>query len=209
MLSGQTEMYPCTTIAQPDRQLARFGNCWGESAPVNETAIVDDTGKLLPRGEAGEIVHRGPNVMLGDYKNPEATAETRQFGWHHTGDLGLIDEHGEALLLDRKKDMIKAGGENVPSMKIEETLLAHPAFLAGAAVGLPHPRRGVAIAGVIKLMPGAEASEDIILAHCKQPLGGFPGPKVILIVDDLPMTTTGKIKRPSCASDSTITSAKA
>jgi Acyl-CoA synthetases (AMP-forming)/AMP-acid ligases II len=106
-------MYPATTMSRPEVQLERFGNYWGESLIVNETAIMDDNGNLLPRGEIGELVHRGPNVMMGYYKDPKATEEARKFGWHHTGDLALIDEHGEVLFLDRKKDMIKSGGENV------------------------------------------------------------------------------------------------
>ena len=159
LTSGQTEMYPATTMSQPDRQLKRFGNYWGESLIVNETAIMDDDGNLLPRGQAGELVHRGPNVMLGYYKDPKATEEARKFGWHHTGDLALIDEHGEVLFLDRKKDMIKSGGENVASVRIEETLLAHPAVQNAAVVGLPHPQWGEAVAAFVKLKPGAEADE--------------------------------------------------
>jgi long-chain acyl-CoA synthetase len=193
--SGQTEMYPATTMSQPDRQLKRFGNYWGESTMVNETAIMDDNGRLLPPGEVGEIVHRGPNVMLGYYKDPAATEAARQFGWHHTGDLALIDEHGEVLFLDRKKDMIKSGGENVASVKIEETLLAHPAVMNAAVVGLPHPQWGEAVSAFIKLKPNAAADEAGLEAHCRKHLGGFQVPKLIRIVDEMPMTATGKLRK--------------
>ena len=193
--SGQTEMYPATTMSQPDRQLKRFGNYWGESLIVNETAIMDDEGHLLPRGQAGELVHRGPNVMMGYYKDPKATAEVRKFGWHHTGDLALIDEHGEVLFLDRKKDMIKSGGENVASVKIEEMLLAHPAVQNAAVVGLPHPQWGEAVSAFVKLKPGTEASEAAIIEHCRQHLGGFQVPKFLRILDDMPMTATGKLRK--------------
>ena len=193
--SGQTEMYPATTMSQPDRQLKRFGNYWGESMIVNETAIMDDDGSLLPRNQVGEIVHRGPNVMLGYYKDPKATEDARKFGWHHTGDLGLIDDHGEVLFLDRKKDMIKSGGENVASVKIEETLLAHPAVLAAAVVGLPHPQWGEAVSAFIKLKPGASADEGAIIEHCRQHLGGFQVPKFIKLLDEMPMTATGKLRK--------------
>ncbi|WP_420135569.1 AMP-binding protein [Rhodopseudomonas sp.] len=193
--SGQTEMYPATTMSQPDRQLARFGNYWGESTIVNETAIMDDNGNLLPRGQVGEIVHRGPNVMLGYYKDPESTEAARKFGWHHTGDLALIDEHGELLFLDRKKDMIKSGGENVASVKIEETLLAHPAVMNAAVVGLPHPQWGEAVSGFVKLKPGAAATETDIIEHCRKTLGGFQVPKLVQIVDEMPMTATGKLRK--------------
>ncbi|MBN8978517.1 MAG: AMP-binding protein [Rhizobiales bacterium] len=193
--SGQTEMYPATTMSQPDRQLKRFGNYWGESMIVNETAIMDDDGNLLPRNQVGEIVHRGPNVMLGYYKDPKATEDARKFGWHHTGDLGLIDDHGEVLFLDRKKDMIKSGGENVASVKIEETLLAHPAVLAAAVVGLPHPQWGEAVSAFVKLKPGASADEGAIIEHCRQHLGGFQVPKFIKLLDEMPMTATGKLRK--------------
>jgi long-chain acyl-CoA synthetase len=193
--SGQTEMYPATTMSQPDRQLARFGNYWGESLMVNETAIMDDDGNLLPPGQVGELVHRGPNVMMGYYKDPEATAAARKFGWHHTGDLALIDEHGEVLFIDRKKDMIKSGGENVASVKIEETLLAHPAVMNAAVVGLPHPQWGEAVSAFVKLKPGAQASEADIIEHCRKHLGGFQVPKLVRILDEMPMTATGKLRK--------------
>ncbi len=193
--SGQTEMYPATTMSQPDRQLQRFGNYWGESMIVNETAIMDDDGHLLPPGQIGELVHRGPNVMLGYYKDPKATEDSRRFGWHHTGDLAMIDEHGEVLFVDRKKDMIKSGGENVASIKIEETLLAHPAVLNAAVVGLPHPQWGEAVTAFVKLKPGAQADEAGIAEHCRKHLGGFQVPKLIKILDEMPMTATGKLRK--------------
>jgi long-chain acyl-CoA synthetase len=195
LTSGQTEMYPATTMSQPDRQLKRFGNYWGESLIVNETAIMDDDGNLLPRGQAGELVHRGPNVMMGYYKDPKATEEARKFGWHHTGDLAVIDENGEVLFLDRKKDMIKSGGENVASVKIEETLLAHPAVQNAAVVGLPHPQWGEVVSAFVKLKPGAIADEAMISEHCRKHLGGFQVPKLVRIMDEMPMTATGKLRK--------------
>ena len=195
LTSGQTEMYPATTMSQPDRQLKRFGNYWGESLIVNETAIMDDGGNLLPSGQAGELVHRGPNVMMGYYKDPKATEEVRKFGWHHTGDLALIDENGEVLFLDRKKDMIKSGGENVASVKIEETLLAHPAVQNAAVVGLPHSQWGEAVSAFVTLKPGATADEAAISEHCRKHLGGFQVPKLVRILDEMPMTATGKLRK--------------
>ena len=193
--SGQTEMYPSTTMSRPEVQLKRFGNYWGESLIVNETAIMDDNGNLLPRGQAGELVHRGANVMMGYYKDPKATEEARKFGWHHTGDIALISKDGEVLFLDRKKDIIKSGGENVASVKIEETLLAHPAVQNAAVVGLPHPRWGEAVSAFVKLKPGVTASEAEILEHCRASLGGFQVPKLVQIVDEMPMTATGKLRK--------------
>jgi long-chain acyl-CoA synthetase len=133
--------------------------------------------------------------MLGYYKDPKATEEARKFGWHHTGDLALIDEHGEVLFLDRKKDMIKSGGENVASVRIEEALLAHPAVQNAAVVGLPHPQWGEAVAAFVKLKPGAEANEAGIAEHCRKSLAGFQIPKLISILDEMPMTATGKLRK--------------
>jgi long-chain acyl-CoA synthetase len=175
-------------------QLKRFGSYWGASALINDTAVMDDAGQLLGPGEVGEIVHRGPNVMEGYYKNPEATAEARAFGWHHTGDLGMWVD-GQMMFRDRKKDMIKTGGENVPSIKVEATLLRHPAVANVAAVGLPHPRWIEAVTAFVVLKPGAQADEAELINHCKEHLGGFEVPKAIRIVDALPMTSTGKIQK--------------
>ncbi|MGJ4902372.1 AMP-binding protein [Bradyrhizobium sp. HKCCYLS2058] len=194
LTSGQTEMYPATTMSRPEVQLNRFGNYWGESLFVNETAIMDDAGNLLPPGEIGELVHRGPNVMLGYYKDPKSTEDARKFGWHHTGDLAVIDK-GEVLFLDRKKDMIKSGGENVASVKIEETLLAHPAVQNAAVVGLPHPQWGEAVSAFVKLKPGAQASETELLEHCRKSLGGFQVPKLLRVLEEMPMTATGKLRK--------------
>src|SRR5437764_4268398 len=149
-----------------------------------------DDGKLLLGGQAGELVHRGPNVMMGYYKDPKATEEARKFGWHHTGDLALIDANGEVLFLDRKKDMIKSGGENVASVRIEEILLAHPSVQNAAVVGLPHPQWGEAVAAFVKLKPGAQAAEAELIEHCRGSLGGFQVPKLIRIVDEMPMTAS-------------------
>ena len=195
LTSGQTEMYPATCGSRPERQLERFGNYWGESFAVNDAAIMDDEGALLPPGVPGELVHRGPNVMLGYYRNPEATAEARAHGWHHTGDVAMIDAHGEILFLDRKKDMIKSGGENVSSVKVEEALLAHPAVAAAVAVGLPHPKWGEAVTGFVQLKPDAQADEADILSHCHGLLSGFQSPKRIVFVDAMPTTATGKLRK--------------
>ncbi|MCE9669115.1 AMP-binding protein [Myxococcus stipitatus] len=195
LASGQTEMYPATTMFKPEQQLKRFGSYWGDSVVTNETAIMDDEGRLLGRGEVGEIVHRGPNVMLGYFKDPEATEKARAFGWHHTGDLGMFDADGQLLFVDRKKDMIKTGGENVPSIKVEEVLLRHPAILQVAVVGLPHARWAEAVTGFVVLKPGASATPAELVAHCRQHLGGFEVPKSVILLDAMPQTSTGKAQK--------------
>lgn len=195
LCTGQTEIYPMTAMFRPEQQLQRFGNYWGESAIIDDTAIMDDDGNLLGRGEIGEIVHRGPNVMLGYYKNPEATAEARRFGWHHTGDLGMFDQDGQLMFVDRKKDMIKSGGENVPSVKVEEVLLRHPAVANAAVVGLPHPHWTEAVSAFVTVKPGMSVDEAAISEHCRAHLGGFEVPKLVRILEALPMTATGKIRK--------------
>ncbi|MGQ0699923.1 MAG: AMP-binding protein [Panacagrimonas sp.] len=195
LASGQTEMYPLTVAFRPEEQLRRFGPYWGVSSILNDTAIMDDEGRILGRGEVGEIVHRGPNVMQGYYKDPEATEKARAFGWHHTGDLGMWDADGQLLFKDRKKDMIKTGGENVPSVKVEAVLLQHPAVANAAAVGLPHARWIEAVTVFVVLKPGASADEAALIAHCKAHLGGFEVPKAVRILEALPMTSTGKVQK--------------
>jgi long-chain acyl-CoA synthetase len=193
--SGQTEIFPMTMYFHPDEQLRRFGNYWGQPCIVNELAIMDADGTLLGRGETGEIVHRGPNVMLGYYKDPEATAQTRRFGWHHTGDLGMLDADGQLLFKDRMKDMIKTGGENVASVKVEEVLLRHPAVANAAVVGVPHPEWGEGIAAFVVLKAGAECDGAALQRHCREHLAGFEVPKHVGLIEQMPTTSTGKIQK--------------
>jgi long-chain acyl-CoA synthetase len=193
--TGQTEMYPGTMFFKPEEQLKRFGSYWGTSAILNDTAVMDDAGNLLPKGQIGEIVHRGPNVMIGYLANPEATQETRLFGWHHTGDLGYWDEDGQMVFVDRKKDMIKTGGENVASIKIEQTILNYEKIENAIVVGLPHDRWIEAVTAFVRPKAGTDVTEEEIIDYCKQHLGGFQVPKKVVIVDEFPMTSTGKIQK--------------
>jgi long-chain acyl-CoA synthetase len=195
LATGQTEIYPITMSFDPLANPGRDANYWGLSALACETAIMDDDGRLLPRGEVGEIVHRGPNVMLGYFKDPEATAAAQKFGWHHTGDLGMFDNGGQMLFLDRKKDMIKTGGENVASVKVEAAILAHPEVAGVAVLGLPHPHWSEAVCAFVVRKPGATCDEEAIIAHCRARLGGFEVPKAVRFVDALPATATGKIQK--------------
>lgn len=195
LVTGQTEIYPVTMSFRPVEHPACDANYWGVSTVVSETAIMNDDGRVLEPGEVGEIVHRGPNVMLGYFKDPAATEAVQQFGWHHTGDLGMIDEGGQLLFLDRKKDMIKTGGENVASIKVESAILAHPAVAAVAVVGLPHPHWSEAICAFVVLKPGADCSEAELTEYCRTSLGKFEVPKAVKFIDALPHTATGKIQK--------------
>jgi len=197
LVSGQTEMYPGATIFEASEQRKRFGSYWGVGTLVNEVAVMGDDGELLAPGQVGEIVFRGPNVMLGYYKDVEATANAQRFGWHHSGDLGKMDGEGQLIFLDRLKDMVKSGGENVPSIKVEEVLLRHPGVMNAAVVGLPHEHWGEAITAFVTRRPDAPADFDeaALTAHCKEHLGGFEVPKQIIFLAALPMTSTGKIQK--------------
>jgi long-chain acyl-CoA synthetase len=195
LATGQTEIYPITMSFDPLANPGRDANYWGLSGLACETAVMDDEGHLLGAGEVGEIVHRGPNVMLGYFKDPQATAAAQKFGWHHTGDLGMFDSDGQMLFLDRKKDMIKTGGENVASVKVEAAILAHPDVAGVAVLGLPHPRWGEAVCAFVVRKPGTTCDEATIIGHCRSRLGGFEVPKAVRFVDALPATATGKIQK--------------
>ena len=193
---GQTEFTPCPTIHQDGTQTENPGaNCWGLPTPVTDQAVLDDDGRELPQGQIGEICWRGPMAMNGYYRNSEATAEVRKFGWHHSGDLGLVDACGQLQFVDRKKDIIKSGGENIASALVEEVLLGHGGIAIAAAIGLPHPYWGEVVCAIVQPKPGVLLDEAVVLAHCRARLAGFQAPKRVLVLDVLPMTATGKIRK--------------
>ncbi|WP_231514857.1 class I adenylate-forming enzyme family protein [Oceanobacillus salinisoli] len=195
LATGQTEIYPSTMVFRPEEQLRRFGSYWGISTIINDTAVMDDDGNILTKGEVGEIVHRGPNVMIGYYKNEESTKESKKFGWHHTGDLGYWDEDGQMVFVDRKKDIIKTGGENVSSMQVESTILGHEGVMNAVVVGLPHDYWSEAVTAFVLKQPNASVTEQDIIDHCKQHLGSFQSPKSVIFLEEFPMTATGKIQK--------------
>lgn len=191
--SGQTEVYPSACVFKPELQFEKQGQYWGQPGLTAEFAIMNDAGHLLPRGQVGELVVRGPTVMMEYLKDPEATAAARAHGWHHTGDLGLIDEDGQFLFHDRKKDMIKSGGENVASCTVEGALLGHPAVAAAAVVGLPHAQWIEAVTAFVVPKPDQTLHEDEVIAWCKARLGQHEVPKKVVFLDQFPMTVTGKV----------------
>lgn len=193
--TGRTEFYPSTENFKPQWQLKKTGNYWGEPALTVETAIMDDHGNILPQGQVGEIVRRGPAHLKEYWKDPAATDETRKYGWDHSEDIGYFDEDGLLAFIDRKKDMIKTGGENVPSIKVEKVLLADARIQAAAVVGLPHERWVEAITAFIVRQPGTEVTEEEVIKLCKDKLGGFEVPKKVVFLNALPMTSTGKIQK--------------
>ena len=165
----------------------------GRPTPLTTVAIMDAGGRLLGRGERGEIVVRGSLVMAGYYKNPQASAEAARHGWHHTGDIGYLDEENYLFIVDRAKDMIISGGFNVYSAEVEQVLLAHPAVQDCAVIGLPDEKWGERVTAVVQLRPGQTVTEDEIRSFVKERLGSVKAPKQVEVWPDLPRSKVGKV----------------
>lgn len=189
---GQTEIAPLATVLKPDDQLRKPGSA-GKAVLNVETRVVDDQMRDVAPGEVGEIVHRSPQLLSGYYLDPERTAAAFEGGWFHSGDLGVLDDEGFLTVVDRKKDMIKSGGENVASREVEETVYAMPQISEVAVVGLPHPRWVEAVTAVVVVKQGEAVSEDDVIRFCSERLAGFKVPKGIVFVDELPKNPSGKL----------------
>ncbi len=189
---GQTEMTPMATILKPDDQLRKLGSA-GRACINVETRVVDDEDRPLPAGEVGEIVHRGPHVMLGYWNDPVKTAEAFRNGWFHSGDLGRMDDEGFLYVVDRKKDMIKTGGENVASREVEEVIYQHPAVAEVAVFGIPHPRWIEAVMAVIVCKNGSNVTVEELTLFCRERLAGYKAPKHFVLAEQLPKNASGKI----------------
>jgi len=195
---GMTELSPCTTILTQDmhREAGRAkGRHRGAGRAMigSEVRIVDSSGKELPRGEVGEVAARGPGVMLGYWNKPAETAAALRDGWMFTGDGGRMDEDGYVYIVDRIKDMIVSGGENVYSVEVERVISTHPAVATCAVIGVPDEQWGEAVHAVIVKHEGAELTEQDIIDHCKAHIAGYKCPRRISFVDALPMSGAGKI----------------
>src|SRR5947209_10602697 len=169
---GQTEMAPLASALGPDEQGAHAGAA-GRPVVNVETTILDETETPVAPGTVGEIAHRSPHLMLGYLDDPQRTAEAFRGGWFHSGDLGYYDEHGLLHVVDRKKDMIKTGGENVASREVEEVLYRHSGVQEAAVFGLAHPVwvETVVAAGVRR--DGVTLTEEALLMHCRKHLAGL------------------------------------
>ena len=189
---GQTEMSPLATILKPHEQ-EEFAGAAGRPSVNVETLVVDDDDTPLPPGQVGEIVHRSPHTMLGYYKNPEKTAEAFRNGWFHSGDLGVFDDRGVLRVVDRKKDMIKTGGENVASREVEETIYLLDGVAEVAVFGVSDPRWIEAVAAVVVAKDGSPLTPDDVIQHTREHLAGYKTPKYVRIVDELPKNPSGKI----------------
>ena len=188
---GLTETSPLATIQRPD-ETAKAGTI-GKPVLGCDLKIFDDNDNEVPQGERGEIVMRGHNIMKGYFNKPEATAEAMRNGWFHSGDIGYIDEDGDVVIVDRKKDMIIRGGYNVYSREVEETLYAFPAIREAAVIGVPHERYGEEVKAIVSLKPNSDATSESIIEYCKEHLAAYKYPRIVDIIDDLPKGPTGKI----------------
>ena len=197
---GQTELAPVATVLgcaehdDPGRtHLLRTG---GRAAPHAEVAIVDESGAEVARGRTGEIVCRGGHVMLGYWQRPEETAAALRDGWMHTGDVGRMDDEGYVEVLDRLKDMIITGGENVYSTEVENAVATHPDVATCAVVGLPDETWGERVHAVVVLrdgVPATGATAQEIREHVRGRLAGYKTPRTVEFTDALPATPTGKV----------------
>ncbi|MDQ3145644.1 MAG: acyl--CoA ligase [Actinomycetota bacterium] len=190
---GLTETSSITTMNAGVDYLARPDSV-GVAVPVCELKVVDETGEALPAGSIGELWIKGPNVVKGYWNKPEATAEAFSEGWLHSGDVARIDDEGFVTIVDRAKDMVIRGGENVYCAEVEAALFEHPAVTDAAVLGLPHQVMGEEVAAVVQLKPGASATADELRSHVGERLAAFKIPsQVFFRQDDLPRNPAGKV----------------
>ena len=190
---GQTEMSSNTCFLRGEDAIRKMGSI-GRPAVNVEARIVDEAGADVPPGEVGEIVYRGPTVMQGYFEKPEATAEAFAGGWFHSGDLVREDEEGFLYVVDRLKDMLISGGENVYPAEVERTLMQHPAVAEVAVLGVPHPRWVETPLAVVVPEAGASAvTEAELIEHCRERLAGYKKPSAVVFADSLPRNAAGKV----------------
>ena len=191
-LYGQTELAPLATVLPPEEQLSHAGSA-GRAALNVETRVVDDDDSPVPPGSVGEIVHRSPHAALGYYRDPDATARAFRGGWFHSGDLGVADAEGRITVVDRKKDMIKTGGENVASREVEECVYELDGVAEVAVFAVADPRWVEAVTAVVVPRPGSALRVVDVIAHCRQRLAGYKVPKHVALADALPKNPSGKV----------------
>jgi fatty-acyl-CoA synthase len=194
---GMTETSPVSCQTRPDDDMGRRVSTVGRVHPHVEVKITDpETGRVLPRGEPGELCTRGYCVMLGYWDEPGKTAEAIDAGrWMHTGDLAVMDDEGYVNIVGRIKDMVIRGGENVYPREVEEFLYAHPAIEDVQVIGVPDAKYGEELCAWVKLRPGASLTEDQVREHCAGKIAHYKVPRYIRFTEDFPMTVTGKVQK--------------
>ena len=191
-LYGQTEIAPLATMLGPDDQLRKPGSC-GKAVRNVETRVVNDQMQDVAPGEVGEIVHRSPHLMLGYFHDDERTRAAFEGDWFHSGDLATIDEQGYITVVDRKKDMIKTGGENVASREVEEMIYRLGQVSEVAVIGLPDPKWVEAVTAVVVVKAGQSLDEATVIEHCNRHMAHFKSPKRVIFTDSLPKNPSGKL----------------
>ena len=192
---GLTEASPVVTSSSALGESPRFGSV-GRALPGVEVRLVDEHGDDVLVGDPGEIRVRGPNVFLGYYHEPDATARVLDAdGWLHTGDVATVDDDGWLYLVDRAKDLIIVSGFNVFPAEVEQVLTMHPAVAEVGVVGVPHPHHGEAVKAYVALEPGADVDEDTLIGFCADHLARYKCPSKIIFVDELPRNISGKLLR--------------
>jgi acyl-CoA synthetase (AMP-forming)/AMP-acid ligase II len=197
---GQTESISCHRFwpdqwAELYQRTAPEQNYVGVPSPLLASTVMDPFGGDLAGtpGEAGEAVYRSPSMMSGYYRDEAATREAFRFGWFHSGDSCAYDDAGLRIMLDRYKDIIKTGGENVSSLRVEAVLAQHPDIAKAVVIGLPHERWGEAVTAVVVRLPGTDPKPEEIIAFSRRILAGYEAPKDVIFADDLPETVGGKV----------------
>ncbi len=189
---GLTETVSGDTFLDRDSIVTKLGSV-GRPCLHLELDIWDDAGRPVPAGERGEIVMRGPKVFKGYWRDPDATAAAFAGGWFHTGDIGVRDEDGYLFIVDRLKDMIVSGGENIAGSEVERVLYEHEAVLEAAVVGRPDEQWGEVPVAYVVLRPGAAVSAEALVEHCRERLARFKVPKGVVFLDALPRNPSGKV----------------
>jgi len=193
---GQTEMSPVTTYLPSEDAVRKIGSV-GKPVPTISARVVDDDMKDVPQGAVGEIVYRGPTLMAGYWNDPAATADAFEGGWFHSGDLVRADEDGFLYVVDRKKDMIISGGENIYCAEVENVLASHPGVLEVAVIGAPHERWGETPLAVIVPADAAAAPDlDELVEWSRDRLASYKKPTAVVVVGELPRNAAGKVVKP-------------
>ena len=189
---GQTEMSPSTTYLAGEDALRKTESVGKPSINVR-VRIVDNEMNDVPVGEVGEIVYQGPTTMKEYYKNEEATEEAFKGGWFHSGDLVRMDEEGYIYVVDRKKDLIISGGENIYPKELEDVLYSHPDILEAAVVGIPDPKWGETVKAYIVLKSGRQMTEEQVIQFCQSSIASYKKPRTIEFMESLPRNAAGKV----------------
>ncbi|BBZ34571.1 long-chain-fatty-acid--CoA ligase [Mycolicibacterium confluentis] len=193
---GMTELSPTTTVlTAEDHQTPELLRSAGRAVPIAEVKVVDEDDNEVPLGTVGEVVARGPHVMLGYWNRPQETAQALRGGWMHTGDGGYMDQNGYLFIVDRIKDMIVTGGENVYSAEVENALAQHPSVATCAVIGVPDADWGERVHAVVVLHEGATATFEELREHCGALIARYKAPRSVDFVEALPLTAAQKVSK--------------